>query len=190
MKWNIAHGSVALALALTLLPSPAAAEDNAPESTQTIAPANAATPEKVAITPNIERAHSFMALAGSWSGGGTILLSGGIRERLRCRGRHTVGQGGNSLALNIRCASDSYRFDLSSDVVYRRGRISGRWSEASNNVSGTIIGHAVGNRIQAVATGDSFSAGLSLTTNGNQQSVSITPKGVYITGVHIALSKR
>jgi hypothetical protein len=100
------------------------------------------------------------------------------------------GQGGKSLALIIRCASDSYRFDLSSNVVDRNGIISGRWSEASNNVSGSITGHAAGNRIQAVANGTNFSAGLSLTTHGNRQSISITPKGVYITGVHIVLSKR
>jgi hypothetical protein len=134
--------------------------------------------------------HPFVAMAGSWSGGGTISLSGGTRERLRCRANHAIGKDHKSLTLNIRCASDSHRFDLSSSVVERRGQIFGRWTETSNNVSGSINGRAVGNRIQAVAQSDSFSAGLSVSTDGNRQSVSITPQGVFITGVHIALCKR
>jgi hypothetical protein len=134
--------------------------------------------------------HVFALMAGSWTGGGTLTLSGGARERLRCRANHTAGPGGRSLSLSIRCASDSYRFELSSQVVERRGRIYGRWSEASNGVSGTISGSAAGNRVRAVATGDMFTAGLALTTQGHRQSVSITPRGVHITGVQIALRKR
>jgi hypothetical protein len=146
----------------------------------------AATPVKAEPPPP----HVFSVMAGTWSGGGTLTLSSGTRERLRCRAHHAVGRGGKSLSLSIRCASDSYRFELASNVVERRGRIYGRWSEASNGVSGTVSGHAAGHRVRAVARSDSFTAGLAMTTNGNRQSVSITPRGTFITGVHIALRKR
>jgi hypothetical protein len=92
--------------------------------------------------------------------------------------------------MNIRFASDSHKFELSSSVSERRGQIFGRWSQASNGVSGSISGRAAGNRISAVASGSSFTAGIAVTTNGIRQSVSITPQGVHITGVQIALSKR
>ena len=196
MKSHTICGPAGIVLALL---SPAAlAQDKAaePATTATVEPAATAAKTKAKTEAKTEAqleakpaAHPFTAMAGSWSGGGTISLSGGTRERLRCRATHIVGGGNKSLAMSIRCASDSYRFELSSSVVERRGQIFGKWSEASNGVSGSISGRAAGNRISGLARGDSFSAGISVTTNGNRQSVSITPQGVHITGVQIALSR-
>lgn len=135
------------------------------------------------------RAAPFSAMAGSWSGGGAISLSSGTRERLRCRASYEVGDGGRGLNLSIRCASDSYRFDLSSNVVQRRGRIYGRWSEAANGVSGTVSGIATAGNIRAVAESSMFTAGLAVSTSGNRQSVAITPRDTFITAVHISLSR-
>ncbi|NPU13567.1 MULTISPECIES: hypothetical protein [Bradyrhizobium] len=135
-------------------------------------------------------ASPFRALEGSWTGGGVINLSDGNQERLRCRAAYDVGGAGEQLRLNIRCASDSYNIDLSSDVAYRGGEISGQWSEASHNASGTIEGRAVGNRIEAQARGQTFSAGLALTTSGKRQTVSIRPAGTDIRGVDLELARR
>ena len=204
MKPNIICGPAALVLALALLSPPAMAQDKA------AAPGTAATPAATSsdsiMTAKAEPAataakteaqeakrgsvHPFAAMAGSWSGGGTISLQGGTRERLRCRAHHVVGNGNKSLGMSIRCASDTYKFELNSNVSEHHGQISGSWSEASNAVSGSISGRAAGNHISAIANGDSFTASISVTTNGNRQSVSIVPQGVYITGVQIALSKR
>jgi hypothetical protein len=132
----------------------------------------------------------FAALNGTWSGGGTITTASGTQDRLRCRANYTPGQGGEALRLNIRCASDNYNFDLSSDVTSRNGQISGEWVEASRNVSGTVTGRASGERVQAHARGDAFSADLSLTTRGNRQSVAIRPQGTEVQQVSLALSRR
>jgi hypothetical protein len=132
----------------------------------------------------------FAAMAGSWSGGGILNMTDGSQERLRCRASYDVGGTGAELRLSLRCASDSYTFDLASDVQYRGGEISGSWSEASRNVSGTISGRAAGGRIEAFARGDSFSADLSLTTHGNRQTVSIRPQGTSIAAVSLALDRR
>ncbi len=145
-------------------------------------------PAETAAQP--EKAPLFAAMAGSWSGGGTISLTNDIKERLRCRGHHTFRQANNSLALSIRCASDNYKFELTSDVVERRGQISGKWSETAYKVSGSINGRVAGNRITAVAKGESFTTALSVTTNGNRQTVSITPEKTYIISVQIAMARR
>src|SRR5580658_3665187 len=79
--------------------------------------------------------HPFSALAGSWSGGGVVKKSNGGGERIRCRSTYEP-VGGAQLALRLRCASDSYNFDLSANVAYEGGPIAGTWSEASRNVSG------------------------------------------------------
>jgi len=174
MRPKTAWSTAAFALMLALSPQPGAAQQQKSE----------------AAKAKVQSEHAFAQMAGSWSGGGTLSLSSGTRERLRCRAHHSIGQGGRSLSLSIRCASDSYRFDLTSDVVNRRGRIYGRWSESSNGVSGTIAGRAAADRIRAVATSNTFTAGLSITTHGSRQSVSITPRETFISGVHIALRRR
>jgi hypothetical protein len=132
----------------------------------------------------------FAAMAGSWSGGGVLSTTDGNQERLRCRASYDVGGTGAELHLSLKCASESYNFDLASDVQYRGGAISGSWSEASRNASGTLSGRATGDRIEASARGESFSAELSLTTRGGRQIVSIRPQGTNIAGVSLALQRR
>jgi len=135
-------------------------------------------------------AHPFAAMAGSWAGGGSISLTNDINEKLRCRANHTYGQRDNSLALNIRCASDNYKIELTGNVVERRGQVSGQWKEVNYNAVGTIAGRVNGGRVTAVATSDKLTADLTVTTTGNRQSVTITPKASYLIGVQIALSRQ
>ena len=132
----------------------------------------------------------FEAMAGTWSGGGVVSTSDGNQERLRCRATYDVAGRGDQLHLNLRCASPSYNFDLASDVEYRGGAISGSWTEASHNASGTLFGSARGDHVVASARGNNFSANLSLTTRGGRQSVSIRPEGTNITSVSLALDRR
>jgi hypothetical protein len=141
-----------------------------------------AIPAQAAISP-------FPAMAGTWSGGGILLMVDGERERLRCRASYDVAERGDKLRLNLRCASASYNFDLAGDVQYRGGTISGEWTEASRNASGTISGRATGDHVEAAARGQSFSASLSLTTRGNRQTVSIRPEGTDVRAVSLALDR-
>jgi hypothetical protein len=57
---------------------------------------------------------------------------------------------------DLRCASDSYRFDLRSDITSQGGAISGRFLETSRNVGGNISGRASPGTIQARAEGAGF----------------------------------
>ena len=181
MKSNMISGAAALLLASALLP--AAAQEQIPEGHVVSLPEPV---EPAVAKPNV---HPFVAMAGTWTGGGTIDLTNDIHERLRCRANYTHGQGNNSLALAIRCASDNYKFELTSDVVERNGQLSGQWKETAYNVSGSISGRVNGGRISAVAKGDSFTAALAVNTNGNRQSVTITPQATYIINVQIAMSR-
>ena len=128
-------------------------------------------------------------LAGTWSGGGTLSTNDGMQERLRCRASYDVDGAGSEVRLNLRCASQSYNFDLAGQAAYRGGAISGQWSESTRNASGTISGRASGDHIEAAAQGDSFSANLSLTTRGDRQTVSIRPQGANITAVSLSLAR-
>jgi hypothetical protein len=132
----------------------------------------------------------FAGLAGHWSGSGSISLGNGTRERIRCRAQYSVSAEGSRLQQSLRCASDSYRFDLSSDVMSQGGQLSGVWSEASRNMSGLLFGSARPGHFQVVVTSPSFSANLTLTTHADRQSVEISaPPGGQLTGVSIALAR-
>jgi hypothetical protein len=132
----------------------------------------------------------FVGMAGSWSGGGKIDLNNGPSERIRCRASYAVGGGGGTLQQQLRCASDSYRFEVSSTVESRGGSLSGSWSEATRNVSGQISGRAAGGHIRARVDAGVFVADLTVNTSGNQQSVAIVPQGTDIRIVAVTMSRR
>jgi len=149
VKRNIICSAAAFFLASALLPA-AAQQERIPEALVTTLP----EPTEAALKP--APIHPFAAVAGNWTGGGTIDLTGDIHEKLRCRASYTHGKSNNSLVLAIRCASDNYKFELTSNVVERGGQISGQWNETAYKVSGSISGRVSGNRITATAKGDSF----------------------------------
>ena len=132
----------------------------------------------------------FSAMAGSWSGGGTVTLSNGSRDRLRCRANYSAYGGGASLDLTLRCAGDSYNFDFRGSARYRAGSVAGSWSESSMNAAGRFVGRASGDHIAARVQGQNFTASLSISTRGNRQSISIRSPGSEFSDVSIGLSRR
>jgi hypothetical protein len=128
-------------------------------------------------------------MGGAWSGAGSISLSDGSRERIRCRSNYQPDASGATMRLVLTCASDSYKFDLSGNVSYNNGQISGSWSEASRNAAGNITGTARGGQIEARAEGQTFAAFLSISTRGDRQSVSIRAPGSTMQEVAITLNR-
>jgi hypothetical protein len=130
----------------------------------------------------------FAGMAGVWSGSGTITLDSGASERIRCRATYAVSGDGNGLNQSLVCASDSYKFDLKSDVIAKNGSLSGTWSEASRNVTGSLEGRAGAGQFNVVVSAPAFTANLSMTTRGNKQTVSITSQS-QIKSASISLSR-
>ena len=91
-------------------------------------------------------------MAGIWSGSGTVTLDDGSTERIRCRATYAVGAGGNGLNQSLTCASDSYKFNLCSNIIAQGSAISGTWSESSRNINGNLEGRSGGGNFQVVAT--------------------------------------
>jgi hypothetical protein len=128
-------------------------------------------------SPGYAQSAPFAGMAGVWSGAGTIELDDGAKERIRCRATYAVSHDGDGLNQSLVCASDSYKFDLRSDVTANNGVLSGSWSETSRNVSGSLEGRAGRGQFNVVVSAPSFTANVSLRTTGNKQSVSITSQG-------------
>ena len=130
----------------------------------------------------------FAGFDGAWSGTGTVALSDGSTEHIRCKASYKVSGTGMGLKQKLDCASDSYKFDLTSDVTSNGERISGNWSEASRNIFGNLQGTAGGGQIDVFVEANGFAANLTLRTNGTKQTVQISSKGE-IRGVSITMNK-
>jgi len=131
----------------------------------------------------------FGGLSGAWGGNGTIQPGNGTTERIRCNADYKPrGSSGSEVDINLRCASDSYNFDLTSQVRARDGSLSGSWSESSKGVSGTLSGRAGPGTIQAHVHGP-FAAALTVSTSGNRQTIAIRSDGTDLTGANISLNR-
>lgn len=140
----------------------------------------------LSVSAGHAQSRPFAGFDGAWSGNGTISLSDGTSERIRCRADYKVNGTGLGLKQNLRCASDSYKFDLSSDVTSQGDRISGNWNETSRNIFGNLQGTAGGGKIDVLVEAPGFTASLTLRTSGNRQTVQISSKGD-IRGVTISM---
>ena len=117
-------------------------------------------------------------LAGYWLGAGTISMKNGTSERIRCKGSYAISPAGNALNQSLLCASDSYKFNVKSNVSETApGVLTGTWAETTRNANGQLAGRVAGPRIVANVQGVGFTAAISIITRGRTQSVTITPTG-------------
>ncbi len=124
---------------------------------------------------------AFKALSTGGNNGGS--------ERIRCRGTYRANEAGTTLSLSLRCAGDSYKFEIASDITYSGGNLSGSWNETSRQVYGSISGRATAHSIQAQASAVGFNAALAITTRGNSQSVVIRSPGSEISEVSVTMAR-
>lgn len=113
----------------------------------------------------------FAGMAGNWSGGGTVTLDDGSRERIRCRASYRVA--GYDMTMTLTCASDAYKFNLSANVADGGGQVTGTWSESSRNIGGTLQGRGGGGNFQVLASAAGFNANITMRTSGNKQSIAM-----------------
>jgi hypothetical protein len=155
---------------------------------QAIAAAGVGAALLLSVSTGHAQSGTFAGFEGAWSGTGTVTLSDGSNERIRCRANYQVNSTGMNLKQSLHCASDSYKFDLSSDVTTQGDQIIGLWSETNRNVNGNLHGTAGGGSIDVFVEAAGFAANLTLRTNGSKQTVSISSKGE-IRGVNITMNK-
>jgi hypothetical protein len=121
-------------------------------------------------------AGAFDALNGNWSGAGTVHPEGGSAERIRCNASYKPS-GSSEVSVTLRCASDSYNFNLTGSIRTDGHSLSGQWTETSRSVGGTVSGTMQGDRMQMHIDSSGFSADLGITTRGRTQSVSMDSRG-------------
>jgi hypothetical protein len=129
------------------------------------------SPAKTATGP-------FSGFDGRWAGTGKV-RSQEKTERIRCKANYRVADSsGHQAKLELTCKSDTYSFDLVGNFQANGSQeISGRWTERSRNIGGTVLGQARGSRIQILVESSAFAAKLVMLTRGSRQSVRIDSHG-------------
>lgn len=130
----------------------------------------------VQIVP-AEAAGPFSKFAGTWHGDGKISMQDGTKESIRCRVTYAVANAGTLLGQTLVCASQSYKFNVNSQVQADGSQLSGTWTETTRQVTGSVSGTVTDGTITGTVSGATFSAGLSLAVRGNNQFVRIKPSG-------------
>src|SRR5262249_14752098 len=126
---------------------------------------------------------------GSWSGSGVANTSDGSHERVRCLAKYVSEKAGNGLQLDLRCATDSYKVEFTSSIVQSGGSVSGNWFERNRRGGGQNCGKTEGDQLNVRASGQTFTALLSVKTQGTHQTVSIESPGAWIPEFSIALNR-
>jgi hypothetical protein len=130
---------------------------------------------------------SFDDVAGSWSGSGSMKPKDGPRERVRCKVDYVVKNAGQSVKMNVRCASDAYKMDLSANIDENGTALSGNWFESQYRQGGKISGQNVNGLIEAKVESATIIALLTVRTNRNRQSFVMEAPGAWVSQVSIDL---
>jgi hypothetical protein len=130
---------------------------------------------------------SFDNVAGSWSGAGSMKPSDGARERVRCKVDYVPKNAGQSVKMNVRCASDAYKMDLSANIDENGTTLSGNWFESTYRQGGSVSGQNVNGVIEAKVEGETITALLTVRTKANRQTFVMESPGAWISQVSIDL---
>jgi hypothetical protein len=131
----------------------------------------------LSAAPKSALAGPFSEFRGNWSGSGTIRPQKGEPEGIRCRASYKPS-GEHELEAHLRCASDSYNFDLTGHFIAGdHNQVTGQWTENSRNIGGTALGNIRGDRLIVRVEAPGLSADLTMVMHGKRQSVTISSFG-------------
>jgi len=130
----------------------------------------------------------FDGLEGVRTGDGMLTYATGTQERLSCRVQY-VQSNPNNLQQALRCAADSYNFQINAYFDSANGRLSGNWAELVNNVKGSVSGTVANGSIKGDLKGPGFNASLLVVTKGDRQTVNIQAPIEEIRAVSIEVRK-
>jgi hypothetical protein len=138
--------------------------------------------------PGPALADPIVDLSGYWSGNGSIALTNGKTERVKCNVLYK-GDGGSQIRQTMRCASPDYSINSLAELRLKGDRVSGTWEEKTYAAKGDVTGRFGGDSFALSIQGANFSAAMNVTLSNCKQSLSITPQGLDVTRVSISLAK-
>lgn len=126
-------------------------------------------------------------LPGRWTGWGSVTLTTGQSEKVKCVATYFVE--GPAVRQNLRCASQSYKIDAVANLSVANGRVTGNWEERTWSVGGSVTGRTTDKGFDLAINGPNFGAAMLVGGNNCKQSISIMPKGFEIQRIALNLGK-
>lgn len=128
-------------------------------------------------------------MAGYWSGGGQVAMSSGKTERVKCAVTYKVGDAGGQIRQSMRCASQDYTINALAELQVKGEQVSGSWEEKTYSAMGQVSGRYADNKLNLNIKGANFTASMNLSLSDCKQQISITPQGLDVSRINIALAK-
>lgn len=115
----------------------------------------------------------IQALAGRWAGTATLVPSSGPNEPYTCVATYFPTDKGARVTQNLRCKSENYQFDGTTQLQISAGTITGRWQDKINNLDGIVNGSVKPDGFDILLSGDFFDAKMTVVNAPCQQSLTI-----------------
>jgi hypothetical protein len=125
--------------------------------------------------------------AGYWTGGGKVTLNNGSTEQVKCV--VTYKTTGDQLRQNIRCASQGFSFNGTSELQITGNKVTGKWIENTYSATGDVTGKFNDAGFALSISGMTFTATMDVATVGCKQTLDITPKGLEVVKIALGLGK-
>lgn len=126
-------------------------------------------------------------LPGRWTGWGSVTLTTGQSEQVKCVATYFVE--GAAVRQNLRCASQSYKIDAVANLSVANGRVTGQWEERTWSVGGSVTGRQTDKGFDLAINGPNFGAAMMVGGTNCKQSINIMPKGFEIQRIALNLGK-
>lgn len=147
-----------------------------------------ATAVVIALCSLMAQADPLSDLNGFWSGNGAVVLSSGNTERVKCQVFYKA-ESSSHIRQTMRCASSDYSINSLAELRVKGNQVTGSWEEKTYSAKGDVTGRYSGEAFVLSIQGANFSAAMNVSLSNCKQSISITPKGLDVTRVTIALAK-
>ncbi len=128
-------------------------------------------------------------LAGRWSGWGSVKMSNGSTEQMKCVATYFVKNSGGTIDQNLRCASSSYSIDAKANYVVEGSALTGNWEERKHSAQGAVSGRVTNDGFRLAVRGDTFTANMVVTASSCKQSIRITPQGLNVSQISVGLRR-
>jgi len=128
-------------------------------------------------------------LAGYWTGAGTVLLTNGNTEKVKCAVIYKVGGGSTQIKQTLRCAAADYTINSAAELRVNGAQVSGSWEEKTYSATGEVAGRYTGSSFVLSIKGQNFTAGMNVGLSSCKQSINITPQGLEVKRISMNLAK-
>lgn len=128
-------------------------------------------------------------LDGRWSGWGSVKMSNGSSEQVKCVATFFVQGTGTSVRQNLRCASSGYKIDVRADITISGSAVSGTWEERNHSNTGELSGRISGSTFKLAITGQALNAAMTMSSSPCKLNINIAPRQYNVDRIAIGLRK-